>query len=399
MKPLLQDYRYYDIFSIVFKITDKCNLGCTYCYRENAPAVNSTSLHMPLEVIAKTLNSVFDYKQWLYSLTNQNRQPTINFVWHGGEPLLVGPKRMKKILGIQERFIRKGLSIQNSVQTNGTPISDSILNIFKDANFRVGISIDGPKKIHDVHRKARNNNSSFEKTYNGIQMLRKAGIPWSAISVLTEDVVDYVDDIYAFFKNEQPTEVDFIPSFFYDSKFTLHPKKYAEAMIHFFDLWVNEKEFPFTIRFFKDVLYLLGWWQSSKNVIICELSGRCHRNISILTNGDFYTCECLNSKPTNKVGNILKQSILDITFSDPFFKITTNTNMYHEKCLMCDVFDICKAGCYNRRLTLTDGFPQIDFYCDARKRIIHHINDWAVMHKPLKQIWIKRKTTDNEYRI
>ncbi len=372
IQPLLQDYRFYDVFSVVFKISDKCNLNCSYCYRENAPKIAALQ-HMPLEVIERTLDSIISYKRWLYAKYNWSKQPALYFIWHGGEPLTIGLARMKKILGVQRKYTEKGLAISNCIQTNGTLINKRFLEVFQNEHFQVGISIDGPDYVHNQHRIYRGGTPSFEATYQNIQLLKKYSYPWSAISVITAESIGKEKEIFDFFKKEKPYEVDFTPAFFYDTNISLSPDNYAKFMIKMFNLWASEKEMPFDIRFFKDVLYILGHWREEKSSIICELAGTCHRNISIAANGDVYSCECLNSKPSNKIGNILKETFTEIVHSEPFFSLTKNTNSYREECLSCEVFFVCKAGCYNRRLPEKDGSPRLDYYCSSRKSIIKHI--------------------------
>ena len=373
--PLLQDYRYYDVFSAVFKITDACNLNCSYCYRENASKIH-TSQNITLETIDKTLDSILKYKQWLYNLHGWKKQPSLYFIWHGGEPLLVGIPKTMEILDLQRKYQDKGLEISNCVQTNGTLLNEKYLEIYQKERFRIGISIDGPSEVHDTHRLYRDKSSSFEETYRAIQLLKKHQYPWSAISVITEESLGKEEAIYNFFKTELPWEVDFTPAFFYETSISLSPENYANFMIKMFDIWIAEMRPSFEIRFFKDVLYILGYGNPEKDSIICELAGKCHRNISIASNGDIYSCECLNSKLSNKIGNILSQSFLEIVTSEPFIRQSQKTNSYRNECLICDVFFVCKAGCFNRRLPRDDGQPRLDYYCEARKKIIHHIIDY-----------------------
>lgn len=372
MQPLLQDYRYYDVFSVVFKISDKCNLGCEYCYRENAPQ-NEKLIHMPLEVIDKTLGSLLDYKQSLYNLYGWSKKPSLYFIWHGGEPLVVGPDRIHEILKIQKKYEESDFTIYNCIQTNGTLINESIFNIFQKENFIVGISIDGPAEIHNQYRTYRNGTESFEATYQGIQTLKKHNYSWSAISVINKKSIGKEKIIFDFFKAEKPDQVDFIPAFFYETDVSLDPEDYSEFMIKMFDLWVSENEKPFEIRFFKDILYILGYIKTEKATLICELSGNCHRNISVMTNGDVYPCECLSAVPSYKIGNILEESFTQIVHDKLFIQLSQNTNTYCKECDSCDVFFVCKAGCYNRRLPNESKEPRLDFYCNARKKIIHHI--------------------------
>lgn len=372
MHVLLQDYRYYDIYSVIFKITDRCNLGCAYCYRENATNNNSLN-HMPLEVIDSTLDSLFQYKKWLYAKYGWVKQPALVFVWHGGEPLAITSKRIDQILEIQNKYKQNGFAISNSIQTNGTLIKENRFEILNNNNFQIGISLDGPQCLNK-DRVYKNGRESIFETLRGIKLLNEKNYPWSAIAVITEDSVGKEQLIFDFFREQKPVQVDFIPSFFYESSISLAPDSYTSFMTSMFDIWMQNNK-PFEIRFLKDILYKLGLISGQKNSICCELAGSCHRNISILTNGDVYPCECLNPITSNKIGNINDQTFLEIAHSGLFNKLAINTNTYHRECDNCDVFDVCKAGCYNRRLPNNGREPILDYYCTSRKAIIHHIMD------------------------
>lgn len=382
---LLQDYSNYNVFSAVFKISDKCNLGCSYCYRENAKE-NPKISHMPNQVVDRTLNSLLEYQNWFYKSHGWSINPSLYFIWHGGEPLIVGIKKFQEILDIQKKYETKGLVITNCIQTNGTLIDENWINLFKKEKFIVGISVDGPEEVHNQYRTYRNGTGSFEEVYNGIEMLKKHNYNWSAISVINKESIDKEEEIFNFFKHEKPVQVDFIPAFFYDTEISLHPEDYSKFMIKMFDLWVSENKKNFDIRFFKDILYLLGYNTSKKKSIVCELSGKCHRNIAVSTNGDIYTCECLNTDPANKIGNICRESFREMINKEPFIQLTESTNNYSTECKSCDVFFVCKAGCYNRRLPTKEKEPRLDFYCGARKQIILHIMQWMQDHQLVNTI-------------
>lgn len=233
--PMLQDYGRYDINSAVFKVTDRCNLGCRYCYRENAEPTHGRG-EMSLAVVDETLSQILDYKQNLYDRIGIDRKPSLYFVFHGGEPLMIGTDGFEEILEVQQKYIDMGLEIRNSVQTNGTLIDDGFIDIFKEHDFRVGVSIDGPRDIHDVFRVFRDGRSSFDRTCRGIDLLNDNGVPWSAISVINREYLGNEEGMFSFFREKGASEVDFTPSFFYDTEYSLRPDEYANFMNNMFDI-------------------------------------------------------------------------------------------------------------------------------------------------------------------
>lgn len=372
--PVLQDYGTLDINSAVFKVTDDCNLGCGYCYRENAEPVHRRSV-MSMEVVDETLSQIFQYKERMYAEHGIDRTPSLYFVFHGGEPLMIGKRGFMKILDVQRRYTDMGYVIRNSVQTNGTLIDDGFADIFRENGFRVGVSIDGPRSVQDVFRVFRDGRSSFDRTCRGIDVLNDRGIPWSAISVINREYLGKEEDMFSFFRDKGAFEVDFTPSFFYETPFSLPPDEYAQFMNTMFDIWIRE-EAPYEIRFFKDLLHIMGYTRNpSKDTVICELAGQCHRNVSIGSNGDFYTCECLNSLERNLLGNIMEVPIPELLAGERFRRMAAETENLHPDCMDCEFFHICKGGCYNRRLPAGSGAPRLDFHCSARKSIIGHVRE------------------------
>lgn len=370
--PILQDYSTYDISSATFKISDRCNLCCKYCYRENSDKTHKVQ-DIDVRVVERALDGIFRYKVALNEKIGINTAPSLYFIWHGGEPTIAGKEKFQEILEIQDRYRNEGYVIKNGIQTNGTLIDDDFAELFKREKFEVGISIDGPKAIQDIHRVFRNGKSSFEDTVKGIKILNEKNITWSAISVINREYIGFEKEIFDFFKQHGPSTVDFTPSFFYDSVFTLSPVEYSNFMRNMFDIWIKGED-QYEIRFFRDAMYVMGYLRNpSKKSLVCDLSGICHRNVSIGSNGDFYSCECLNSKKSNLLGNIMEMNIPQIISGDAFRKMSECTNRFCAECTRCDVFPICKAGCYNRRLPEEPGEPRLDYYCKARQEILRHI--------------------------
>ena len=369
---ILQNYDYYDINSVVFKITDKCNLGCRYCYRLNSNTrINRNAIDY--SIIQRTLESILAFKTDLYARYEIHKVPHINFIWHGGEPMLAGIQMFESILRIQDLHKDSGLKINNIIQTNGTLIDHNFIDLFKRHDFTVGISIDGPHEIQDIHRCMAGGTSSFDATLRGINLLNDNGINWSAIAVINKEYVGHEQEIYNFFREVHPKEIDFTPSFLHNSEFTLNNQDYANFMNRMFDLWIQDLDSCFSIRYLKDLMYKMGYLRiKDKKSIICDLSGKCHRNISIFTNGDVYSCECLNTLKDNRIGNIMESEISDMIHGKRFKELSQQTNEIHPDCISCRDFPICKAGCFNRRVPW-NGIVEKDYYCEARKSMMMHM--------------------------
>lgn len=192
--------KFNDFRLIVIQATSFCNLDCDYCYLPHRQLKNTISLEVIEQIFYKIFTSPFF-----------NQDLTIS--WHAGEPLSV-PREfyqsaVELINNLSAKYNTKGYKIRQSLQTNGTLINQAWCNLFKKYNFQIGVSIDGPQFIHDAHRKDRQGKGSHKAAMRGVSLLKKNKIPFSIISVVTENSLDYPDEIFNFFAENGITRVAF----------------------------------------------------------------------------------------------------------------------------------------------------------------------------------------------
>jgi uncharacterized protein len=166
-----------------------CNLACKYCYY-----LEKGNLYKQYKdrVISDELLEKF-VKDYIESQT----LPQVLFTWHGGETLMRPISFYKKALELEKRYAG-GRQIDNCIQTNGTLLTDEWCEFFKENNFLVGVSIDGPQEFHDEYRRTRSGKPSFQKVMNGIRLLNKHGVEWNALAVINDFNADYPLDFYHF---------------------------------------------------------------------------------------------------------------------------------------------------------------------------------------------------------
>ena len=138
-----------------------CNMNCVYCFNSRRTAKQSNI--MSIETVNHIFNCVIPFYKDIY------------FIWHGGEPLLRPISFYKKALKLQKQYAR-GRHIDNIIQTNGTLINDEWARFFKQNNFLVGVSIDGPKELHDHYRLSPQGEGSWDRVMRGIRCLQKYGV-------------------------------------------------------------------------------------------------------------------------------------------------------------------------------------------------------------------------------
>jgi uncharacterized protein len=136
--------------------------------------------------------------------------PVVEFVWQGGEPTLLGVEFFQRVIELQKPYVKQK-TIINSLQTNGTLLTDQWCDFLKKNNFLVGISIDGPKEIHDRYRRDRNNNGSFDKTVEGLKLLQKHGVEYNVMACVARETAQQPLEVYHFLKQSGVKFIQFTP--------------------------------------------------------------------------------------------------------------------------------------------------------------------------------------------
>ncbi len=171
---------------LILQGTPFCNIDCRYCYLPQ----RSDKRRMRLGTLDTLVQRLLDEALL-------GRHLTIN--WHAGEPLVLGIPFYEDALERLRPLSSRGTHVVHSVQTNGTLIDDHWAAFFKKAGMRVGVSVDGPRAIHDAYRKDRRGRGTYDRVMEGIGNLQDAGVPFSVISVITDASVDHADAIYRFY--------------------------------------------------------------------------------------------------------------------------------------------------------------------------------------------------------
>lgn len=181
---------------VVVQPTPFCNINCSYCY---LPTRNDKTV-LEQDTVINLFAKLFD-SGWA--------APHVNVIWHAGEPLVMPIDFYRQAFATIERLRPEQVCITHSIQTNGMLINQAWCDFFTECKVDVGVSIDGPKHLHDLKRVTRSGRGTFDKTLAGIRRLRQRGIPFHTISVLTNDSLDAADEMYQFFVAEGVENVCF----------------------------------------------------------------------------------------------------------------------------------------------------------------------------------------------
>jgi len=184
------------IDTVVLQPTPFCNIACKYCY---LPQRNDTS-SMSLDTVRAVFQKVFA-SGW--------SQPWLTVIWHAGEPLVMPITYYEAAFALIEELRPDGIEVRHAIQTNGMLINAAWCDFFKRWNVGLGVSIDGPQRIHDIHRVTRKGHGTFDKTVAGIRLLRREQVPFHVISVLSTQGMAVPEEMLHFYQKEGIEDVCF----------------------------------------------------------------------------------------------------------------------------------------------------------------------------------------------
>lgn len=343
-----------------------CNLKCIYCFYHSAANQRETanygfmSIELLEEIVIKALDYADDY---------------CVFAFQGGEPTLSGLEFYKKLIEFQKLYNNKNLKIHNSLQTNGVLIDEKWARFLSDNKFLVGLSIDGPRDINDVHRVDDTGSGSFEKIINAAQLLDEYNVEYNILTVVTDVVAQNPVKVYNFFKKQGFKYQQYIecldplgekPG---GNEYSLTPELYAEFLKSTFDMWYNDlvNGNYHSIRTFDNYVNMArGYLPES-----CGMSGICTCYFVVESDGGVYPCDFYVLDEW-LIGNICNMTFDEMIQSQKA-KEFVETSMYIDKnCTECKFFYLCKGGCRRCREPFIDGKPVLNYYCEAYKNFFNY---------------------------
>ena len=353
--------------TVIIKPTHGCNLACEYCYVgecANSSFMNSKTLENSIEKIIKF---------------QQDKKSDVEFLWHGGEPLLLGIEFYKEVSRlIKYHNSEEKTKVRNSIQTNATLLTDEIIDYLSNPShyFAIGLSLDGPKEIHNKTRHYKNGAGTFDKVMQAIKLLKNRDKRVGAISVISRSNYQDMDKIYQFFK-EEDINLKANPLIFSgrgeenEENLAISPNEYGKAMIKLFDIWFDDPEpnMEMTIDNF-DSLVRTKLTQSTYG---CNFSHNCQNSfISIGPEGDVYPCGRFDEEEEFKFGNINDDSIDDILKNEKRERLLKRQDSL-KSCQSCDHMNLCNGGCMHNAYMKSKDPMTKDYYCTAYKMMFDYI--------------------------
>jgi len=372
----------FPVYVMAKPVGPTCNMDCEYCYYLEKSELygNRSTYNMTDDLLERFVD------EYIRCQTT----PCVQFTWHGGEPLLRGIDFYRRALCLQQQYGR-GREIANTIQTNGLLLTDEWCRFFKDNNFLVGVSIDGPEKIHDHYRKNCGGQGTFKQVMRGIELLHKHDVAFNTLSVINDYNVSEPVKVYRFFKEIGSRYMQFAPIVerlgtrsdklelltAQDhpedgelASWSVNPVAYGNFYIRIFDEWVRHDVGKYYVQLFDATL--AGMVNSPPGV--CIYAKTCGHALAMEHNGDVYACDHF-VYPEYKRGNILQNSLVNITLSEDQIRFGKNKqDTLPQQCKMCKYLSLCNGECpKNRIATTADGEYGLNYLCPGLKMYFEHV--------------------------
>jgi uncharacterized protein len=369
-----------------------CNLDCTYCFFLSKEALYpGTRPRMTDDVL----------EAYLRQLLEAHQAPEVNVAWQGGEPTLMGLDFFRRSIEVVEKYRKPGQQILHTIQTNGVLLDDDWAAFFKEHKFLVGLSVDGPRAMHDAYRVNKGGRGSFDQVMRGWEYLRKHGVDVNILCTLHAANADHPVEMYRFFRDTLHAEfLQLIPIIERATPATLAvanqgwgerpggdrplyvqegslvtersvtAEQYGRFLIGIFEEWVRRDVGKVYVQMF-DVILAAHVGQYS----LCIHAPTCGLALAMEHNGDLYSCDHF-VEPKYLLGNIQQTPMLDLVVSDQQRQFGQDKlDTLPKYCRECEVRFACHGGCpKDRFITTPDGEPGLNYLCAGYKLFFRHVD-------------------------
>jgi uncharacterized protein len=367
-----------------------CNLNCSYCYYlEKAHLYPDTkNFRMPPAVL----------ETYVQDYIAAQPGPVVSFAWQGGEPTLLGIDFFEQAVALQKKFAA-GKRIENAFQTNGTLLDDNWGEFLARHGFLVGISIDGPRELHDAYRVGKGGEPTFDRVMAGINVLKKHKVEFNTLTTVHRGNSNQPLKVYQFLRKIGSGYMQFIPiversaptssstpglwlapppdhadSDQLDSQVTpwsVRPSDFGKFLCTIFDEWLQRDVGRVFVQQFDAAL--ANWAGQPSG--ICIFSEKCGRALAIEHNGDVYSCDHY-VYPAYKLGNVRDHTLASMVDSAPQTAFgSAKSDTLPRYCRECPVRFACHGECPKHRFLKTpDGEPGLNYLCAGYKRFFNHID-------------------------
>lgn len=350
-----------------------CNLQCDYCFFLKKESLYPGSNFRMSEVVQEA---------YIRQLLQYHRGASVTVAWQGGEPTLMGLDFFRRSLELQRKYRKPGMQIENTFQTNGVLLDDQWCRFFHQNNFLVGLSLDGPGRLHDFYRKDKAGRPTFRRVVRAVGLLKKHGVEFNILCAVSSKNGDHPLEVYRFFRDELGVDyIQFIPiveranQTGYQEGGTVTgrsvgPDQFGRFLIEIFDEWVaRDVGSTFVLNFEAS---LAGWL--GRPGAVCIFAPTCGLALALEHNGDLYSCDHF-VEPAFLLGNILETPLIELVASAGQQKFGRDKrDTLPRYCRQCDFLPVCYGECpKNRFAEAPNGEKGHNYLCAGYKAFFFHV--------------------------
>jgi uncharacterized protein len=367
-----------------------CNLDCTYCfYLEKEKLYPGTKPGTKSWVMSGEV-----LERYVREYVAAQPQDEVHFAWQGGEPTLLGVDFFRTVVELQRRYAN-GKTIHNALQTNGVLMDDEWGEFLAEHEFLVGVSIDGPRELHDCYRVDKGQAPTFDRVMRGIAMLKEHKVEFNTLTVVHRRNSEHPLEVYRFLKEIGTGFIQFIPiverkaadadgnglvlikpsfeSAAEVTEWSVEPEAYGRFLSRIFDEWVKKDVGRTFVQLF-DVA-LESWMGMEAS--LCVFRKTCGSALAMEHTGDLYSCDHF-VYPENKLGNIMETALEKLVDSPEQHAFgEAKLNSLPKMCRTCEVRFACNGECPKHRfLTTPDGETGLNYLCAGYKHFFKHVDPY-----------------------
>jgi len=394
--PALPSGRHYRFHAMVKPSGAECNIDCEYCFYLHKTDLLEHTPHARMD--EATLEQ--HIRQYIEGQTGEQ----VVFSWQGGEPTLMGLPFYQKVVDLQRQYAKPGQQIENDLQTNGIALDSEWVAFLKKNNFRVGLSIDGPRELHDFYRKTRNGKPTFDWVMSAARRLVDADVAFAALCVVNRQNAKHPKEVYRFLADEVGTwRVQFNPAveprvfkqaapgamemghapkqgsprakpghpLSIVTDWSVDPVDYGDFLSGVWDEWIATDFGRVHVNLFETAIAQAAGLPAQT----CTQAEFCGKGVAVEHDGEVYSCDHF-VYPEYRIGNINQTHLGDLAFSAVQEKFGMDKrDTLPEQCRQCDYLQLCWGECPKNRLIRTpNGETGLNYLCTGLYQFYKHID-------------------------
>jgi uncharacterized protein len=349
-----------------------CNMQCDYCFfLKKEKLYPGSRFRMTDEVMESYIRQTIE----------AHETPQVTIAWQGGEPTLMGLDFFRRSVEVEKTYLRPGMAVENTIQTNGTLIDEEWCRFLHENGFLVGLSLDGPRELHDAYRRDRGGNSVFDRVVRAARLMQDHEVEFNVLCTVNAANSHYPLEVYRFFRDELAAPyIQFIPIVERDNADgfqegsivtdrSVQPEQYGRFLIEIFDEWVRRDVGRMFVQFFDGVL--ASWLRGYST--LCVLRPTCGEGVALEHNGDLYSCDHY-VEPRNFLGNITETPLAELVGSEKQKEFgQAKLDSLPNYCRECKYLFTCHGECPKNRVSESpEGEPGLNYLCEGLKAFFEH---------------------------